>query len=72
MIFFWINLVKFCTFENVLYKRKDNFLQIKFIPMGNLFSSAFHNIFLVYFETNLINHNINFFNYIDDVIVLNV
>ena len=39
--------------------------------MGSSFSSAFANIFLFYHETNFIKHNINFFRYIDDIIVFN-
>ena len=53
---FWINLVKFCIFENVLYNGKDYFLQVKGIPMGCSFSSAFANIFLFYYETNFIKY----------------
>ena len=32
---FWINIVKFCIFENILYNDKDYFLQVKGIPMGS-------------------------------------
>ena len=39
--------------------------------MGSSFSSAFANVFLFYYETNFIKHNINFFRYIDDIIVFN-
>ena len=68
---FWINLVKFCIFENILYNDKDYFLQVKGIPMGNSFSSAFTTLFLFYYETNFINHNVTFFRYYDDIIVFN-
>ena len=39
--------------------------------MGSSFSSAFANIFLFYYKTNFIKHNINFFRCIDDIIVFN-
>ena len=39
--------------------------------MGNSFSSPFANIFLFYYETNFIKHNINIFRYIKDIIVFN-
>ena len=39
--------------------------------MGNSFSGAFANVFLLYYETNFIKHNINFFRYINDIIVFN-
>ena len=39
--------------------------------MGSSFSSAFGNIFLFSHKTNFIKHNINFFRYIDDIIVFN-
>ena len=69
--YFCINLVKFYISENVLHNGKDFSLQVKSIPMSSSFSTAFANIFLFYYETNFINHNINFFRYIDDDIVLN-
>ena len=59
--FLWINLVKFCIFENVLYNGKDYFLQVKGIPMGSSFPSAFANVFQLHYETNFIKHNNYFF-----------
>ena len=52
------------------YNGKDYFLQAKGIPMGCSFFSSFANIFLFNYETNFY-HNINFFRYIDDIIVFN-
>ena len=39
--------------------------------MGSSFSGALANVFLFYYETNFIKHNINFFRYIDDIAVFN-
>ena len=39
--------------------------------MGKRRSCAFVNIFLFYYETNFIKYKINFFRYIDDIIVFN-
>ena len=39
--------------------------------MGSSFSRAFSNIFLFNYETNFINHSINFFRYIADIIGFN-
>ena len=68
---FWNNSVKFYIFENVLHNVKDYFWQFNGVSKGNSFSSAFVNIFLFYNETKLINYNIIFFRYIDDIIVFN-
>ena len=51
-------------FENILCNGKDDFLQVK-VMWGA------QNIFLFYYETNFINHNINFFRYIDDITSFN-
>ena len=42
-------------------------MQVKYISTGRSFSNAFDNVFLFYYETNLINHIINFFTYFDDI-----
>ena len=39
--------------------------------MGCCYSSAFANIFLFYYETNFIKYKVNYFRYIDDIIVFN-
>ena len=64
-------LVKFCISENIFYNDKDYFLQVKDIPRAWSFSSSFANIFLFYYETNFIKYNVNFFRYIDDIMVFN-
>ena len=66
---YWMDLIKFCIFENVLYNGVDYFLQIKGIPMGTSFSSAFANLFLYYYEKDL--GDIILYRYIDDIIVIN-
>ena len=53
-ISFWINLDKFCIFENALYNGKDYFLQVKSIPMGNSFSSASANIYCLITKKKLL------------------
>lgn len=68
--YFWINLVRFCIFGNILYNGKGYFLQIKGIPIGSSFSSAFANVFLYFYEKSC-KPNITAFRYIDDLIVFN-
>ena len=47
------------------------FYMWRYAYVGSSFSSAFANIFLFYYVINSINHNINFFRYIDYIIVFN-
>ena len=46
-------------------------LHAKGIGIGSSFSSVFDNVFLLNYETNLINHYMNFFRYINDIVVFN-
>ena len=71
---YWINLVEFCIFENILFNGSFYLRQIKGIPMGNTFSSAFANLYLHYYENKYIetsNNNFLAYRYIDDIIVFN-
>lgn len=67
---YWLNLIKFCIFENIASDGSNFYKQIKGIPMGSSFSSAFANLFLHYYEsmyTKLL--NLKGFRYIDDMII---
>ena len=61
----------YCIFKNVFCNGKDYLSQIKGKSMGSSFFSNLANIFLFYYETNFINQNINFFKYIDDIVIFN-
>ena len=68
---FWNSLVKFCVCNNFLFNGVNYYKQANGIPMGSKFSSALANIFLHFFEKDLINLKIKAFRYIDDFIVFN-
>lgn len=68
---FWNSLVKFCVCNNFLFNGVNYYKQANGIPMGSKFSSALANIFLHFFEKDLINLKIKAFRYIDDLIVFN-
>lgn len=66
----WLDLCRVNIKENFLFNGISFYKQIKGIPMGNSFSSAFANIFLHFYEFKYLNkYNINAFRYIDDLII---
>ena len=67
---FWLKIVGFCIFENILSDGTKFYKQAKGIPMGCSYSSLFANIFLYYYERKfLINNKIKIFRYVDDILV---
>lgn len=71
---FFIDLCRFCLYNNYVCTGNKIYLQINGIGMGTSYSSTAANLFLFYYEFNFCSKPNNFIarRYIDDVIVFNL
>jgi hypothetical protein len=71
---YFLDLCKFCFFNNYIYTGSDFYLQINGIGMGTSYSSTAANLFLFFYESNYTACNsFRFFpfRYIDDILIFN-